>query len=327
VPPTGIDAVVLNATVAAPSEQSFLTVWPAGGPQPDSSNLNFAAGETRANLVTVPLGDGGGVSLFNERGNAHVLFDVVGYYATSDGTVGSRYRPLAPQRVLDTRSGASVGAGGVLRLDLTGGGGVPDIGVTAVAMNVTAVDATATSFVTVWPDDVDRPNASNINTAPGATVPNLVIVRVPSSGIVDLFNEAGNVHLLADVVGYYTSDRSVEGGRFVSFWPGRFLDTRVDSPFPSPGDLWPGDTMYLDGEGETYGAYVLNVTVTGTRGAGYLTVYPWPGEPPNASNLNYADNVSVPNAVIVRTGPGIAFSNFGGITHVIADVFGAFTAP
>jgi len=326
VPVSGVDSVVLNATVGAPTELSYLTVWPTGGRRPDSSNLNFAAGETRANLVTVPVGAGGKVSLFNERGTAHVIFDVVGFYALPDGPTGSRFRPLTPSRLFDTRGGAPVGPGGVFRFDVTGGGGVPDAGVTAVAMNVTAVNATANSYVTVWPDDAAQPNASNINFPAGGTVPNLVIMRVPPSGIVDFFNESGEVHLLADVVGYYTSDRSSEGGRYVSAWPFRFFDTRVDSPFDPPGDLWPGDSLYFDGKDEPYAAYMLNVTVTETRGAGYVTVHPWPGAPPNASNLNYTDNVSVPNAVIVRTGPGMAFSNFGGSAHLIADIFGAFTA-
>lgn len=323
VPPVGVDSVVLNATVAAPTEQSYLAVWPSGGPMPDSSNLNYAAGETRANLVTVPIGAGGKVSLFNERGDAHVIFDVVGFYATAGGPVGSRFRPLSPSRLFDTRGGAPVGPGGVHRFDVTGVGGVPDAGVTAVAINVTAVNATANSYITVWPDDVGQPNASNLNFPAGGTVPNLVVMRVPVSGVIDFFNESGDVHLLADVVGYYTSDRSSEGGRFVSFWPSRFLDTRLDEA----GALFPGDTVYFEGRDEPYAGYVLNVTVTGTRGAGYVTVHPWPGEAPDASSLNYGDNVSVPNAVIVRTGPGMAFSNFTGAAHLIADVFGAFTAP
>jgi hypothetical protein len=331
VPATGVDSVVLNATVAAPTERSYLTIWPSGGSMPEASNLNWAPGETRANLVTVLLGSGGRVSLFNERGTAHVVFDIVGYYASHDGPSGSRFRPLAPQRAFDTRSGAggvsaaTVGPGGTLRFDITGSGGVPDAGVTAVALNVTAVDATASSYVTVWPDDVGRPNASSINFDVGATVPNLVIVRVPESGVIDFFNLEGDVHLLADVVGYYTSDRSGQGGRFVSHWPQRIVDTRVDSPYDTPGDLWPGDTLYFDGANEPYAAYVLNVTVTGTVGSGYLSVHPWPGDAPDTSSLNYTNDVSVPNAVIVRTGPGIAFSNYSGFTHVIADVFGAFT--
>lgn len=75
-----------------------------------------------------------------------------------------------------------------------------------------------------------------------------------------------------------------------------------------------------------WGAYVLNTTVTGAEGTGYVTVHPWPGDPPDASSVNYADGDTVPNAVIVRTGPGVAFSNFGGRAHLLADVFGAFTA-
>jgi hypothetical protein len=326
VPTAGVDAVVLNATVAAPTEQSYLTVWPSGGPRPGISNLNYAVGETRANLVTVALGDGGRLSLFNERGTAHVIFDVVGYYSTAEGPAGSRFRPLSPSRLFDTRGAAPVGPAGVLRFDVTGIGGVPDSAVTAVALNVTAVNATAQSFVTVWPDDAARPNASNLNFPVGGTVPNLVIMRVPESGVIDFFNESGNVHLLADVVGYYTSDRTGEGGRFVSFWPYRLLDTRAASPIKPPGWLIPGAWLYFDGKDERYGAYAMNVTATGTRDVGYVTVQPWPGPPPNASNVNYTDGVSVPNAVLVRTGPGIGFRNFNGTTHLIVDVFGAFTA-
>lgn len=331
VPVTGVDSVVLNATAAAPTEHSYLTVWPAGAPRPEISNLNYAPSETRANLVTVGVGAGGKISLFNERGSAHVILDVVGYYSTSAGTIGGRFRPLAPQRLFDTRSGGggvpsqAVGAGATLRFDVTGAGGVPASGVTAVAMNVTAVGATANSYVTVWPDDALQPNASNINFAAGSTVANLVIMRVPESGIIDFFNESGQVHLLADVVGYYTSDRSGESGRYVSFWPERLFDTRAESPFDPPGDLWPGDALYFDLVDGPWGAYVLNVTVTETKGAGYVSVHPWPGEAPGSSSLNYADGVTVPNAVIVRTGPGFAFTNYTGTTHLIADVFGAFT--
>jgi hypothetical protein len=328
VPATDVDSVVLNATVAAPSAQSYLSVWPTGGPLPEISNLNYAPGETRANLVTVGLGSAGRVSLFNERGDAHVIFDVVGYYSSADGTPGSRFRPLAPQRLFDTRGGTGgvpaqpVGPGGTLRFDVTDIAGVPAAGVTAVAMNVTAVRATASSYVTVWPDDAAQPNASNLNFPAGATVPNLVIMRVPASGVISFFNESGQVDLLADVVGYYTSDRSGEAGRYVSFWPERIFDTRADGP---QGLMLPEDQLYFDLDPGPWGAYVLNVTATETRGAGYVSVHPWPGDAPDASSLNYSEGTTVPNAVIVRTGPGIGFSNFTGATQLIGDVFGAFT--
>ena len=78
--PSDATAVVMNVTVAAPTVGGYLTVWPAGGPMPGSSNLNFSAGEVTANLVVVPLGADGRVSVYNAFGSAHVIADVVGYY-------------------------------------------------------------------------------------------------------------------------------------------------------------------------------------------------------------------------------------------------------
>ena len=38
---------------------------------------------------------------------------------------------------------------------------------------------------------------------PGLTVPNLVIAKLGTDGMVDLFNAFGSVHLIADVVGWF----------------------------------------------------------------------------------------------------------------------------
>jgi hypothetical protein len=78
--PTNASAVVLNVTVDSTTGASFLTLFPAGAPQPNASNLNWAAGTTIPNLVTVKLGAAGQVSIYNDAGNAHVIADVAGYY-------------------------------------------------------------------------------------------------------------------------------------------------------------------------------------------------------------------------------------------------------
>jgi hypothetical protein len=73
-------AVVLNVTVTNPTSASYLTVWPDGASQPLASDLNFAKGETRANLVVVKVGADGKVDFFNLSGSADVVIDVVGWY-------------------------------------------------------------------------------------------------------------------------------------------------------------------------------------------------------------------------------------------------------
>ena len=73
----------------------------------------------------------------------------------------------------------------------------------AVVLNVTAVNPTAGSYLTVFPDGAGQPVASDLNMNAGQTVPNLVVVRLGSNGVVDFFNAAGSTDVIADVVGYY----------------------------------------------------------------------------------------------------------------------------
>ena len=55
-------------------------MYPSGAARPLASDLNYATGETRANLVVVQLGAGGKVSLFAST-QAHVVVDVAGYFS------------------------------------------------------------------------------------------------------------------------------------------------------------------------------------------------------------------------------------------------------
>ena len=70
----------MNVTVTNPSDSSWLRVSPTGTPPPLASNLNFVAGQTIPNLVTVKLGAGGKVDITNFSGHTDVIADIVGYY-------------------------------------------------------------------------------------------------------------------------------------------------------------------------------------------------------------------------------------------------------
>jgi hypothetical protein len=122
-------------------------------------------------------------------------------------------QPIVPARLLDTRPGSTtidgrfegqgkLGANETVVLDVGDRGGVPS-DARAVVLNVTALEPTAATFLTVWPSADPRPLASNLNPTPGEPpTPNLVTVGV-SDGKVSLYNLAGAVHVLADVMGYY----------------------------------------------------------------------------------------------------------------------------
>jgi hypothetical protein len=137
--------------------------------------------------------------------------------ASAAVTSGSRavFVPMVPCRLFDTRPGTDINVGPratplgpaeVYTQQVAGINGrctVPT-DATAISMNVTAVGGTAGSYLTVYPADAVQPQASNLNwTAGAAPTPNKVDVKLSGAGAINLFNLAGSVDVLADVIGYY----------------------------------------------------------------------------------------------------------------------------
>ena len=136
----------------------------------------------------------------------------------SDGTpeattpVPLGLQTLSPARLLDTRpgqttvdglfsGGGQVAGGASLKVEISGRGGVPESGIGAVVLNVTAVKPVGTGYVTVHSSDIARPVASSLNLSANQTIPNLVITDVAGDGTITIFTSA-TTHLLVDVVGY-----------------------------------------------------------------------------------------------------------------------------
>ena len=342
VPASGVSAVVLNITVTDPTATGYVTTWPAGEARPLASNLNFTPGQTVPNLVVVKVGAGGRVNLFNSAGTTHIVADVAGWYGSYLASLGSNFKPLPPTRILDTRTGlgggpGKMGPGWPMDVQVTGRGGVPATGVAAVVLNVTVTEPDAVSFLTAWPPHWDRPLASNLNFGPGQTVANLVVVKVGEGGRVSLFNNAGWVHVVADVAGWYpiapvTPTAGVPPtpvGTYNALPPSRLLDTRTGAGAPG-GKLGAGGTLALQVTGRggvppgAVSAVVLNVTAVDPASGGYVTVWPSGDARPLASNLNVATGRTVPNLVVVKIGAGgkVNLFNGAGAMHLVADVAG-----
>jgi hypothetical protein len=328
VPASGVGAVVLNLTGTQPTDETFITVWPSDEDRPLASNLNLQRDDTRPNLVVVPVGGGGAISFFNNRGFTHLIADVVGWYPDGPG-----FTPLTPGRLVDTREGtgapmAPVAAGGAIDVQVAGEAGIPASGVGAVVLNVTGTQPTADTFLTAWPTGDARPLSSNLNLVPGQTAPNLVMVKVGDGGGVSLFNNLGSTHVVVDVLGWYPTT----GPDFEGLVPSRLLDTRLP---------WPGTPVSEAGSIEVsvlgvggvpdhgVGAVVLNVTGTLPTADTFSTAWPT-GEPrPLASNLNLAPGETAPNLVIAKVGANgmITLYNNLGATHFIVDVMGWMPSP
>ncbi|MET9963927.1 hypothetical protein ABZ128_33455 [Streptomyces sp. NPDC006326] len=249
-------------------------------------------------------------------------------------TAGSDYTPYGPTRLLDTRYGTGAAQHKVapyspVRVKIGGNGGIP-AGVTAVALNVTVTGTTSGGHVTAYASGGSLPTTSNVNFAPGQTVPNLVIVPVGADGYVNLYNGGWeSVDLIADVAGYFTHTAS---SGYTPMAPARFVDTRSGLG-TARGQLAGYGTFStqitgLRGVGANATAVALNVTVTNPRSDGHLTVYPSGQSAPTASNVNFTTGQTIANSVIVPVGPDgkINVRNGGwNPADVIVDVVGYYS--
>ncbi len=215
VPGTGVTAVVFNLTGIAPSVPTVLTAF-TGTPRPLASNLNINPHTAVPNRVIVPVTCAGGnctVSIWNGAGTINIAVDIDGWFSAT----GKSFSALAaPVRLCNTQNGnpsvqgctkAAVagGSANVRNLVVTGVLGIPS-NATAIVANVTAVNATTSTYVTVFPGPLGAsvPDASDINPTSISAVPNLVIVGVGSDGSINVFNAVGSVNFIVDVVGYYS---------------------------------------------------------------------------------------------------------------------------
>lgn len=111
---------------------------------------------------------------------------------------------ITPCRAADTRGGSPLGAGQQRNFAIRNVCGVPSTAA-AVSINVTVVSATASSFLTVWPNGGARPNVSTINFTPAdQALANGAIVGLGTTpSDLAVFNSSGSVHVLIDVTGYF----------------------------------------------------------------------------------------------------------------------------
>lgn len=77
--PSSARAFSLNVTVVPSGPLAYLTIFPAGQPQPQVSTLNAFQGQITANAAIVPTGTSGKVNIFT-TGTTHVIVDGNGYF-------------------------------------------------------------------------------------------------------------------------------------------------------------------------------------------------------------------------------------------------------
>lgn len=208
--PTGTTSLVVNITVINPLSSGYLSTYSSDEPRPNTSSLNFYAGTSTTKEVTVALGYNGNFAnpgyfniLNNSGGKVDVIVDVVGYYAPYSPGQAKVFVPATPARVADTRGGNRLGTNGVLNVKTTTvNGETPG----AAVINLTAINGTANSFLTVYPNGMGLPNAMNLSYSPGQVAFNEVTTKLGADGSFNIYNFTGATDIIVDVVGYYVNE-------------------------------------------------------------------------------------------------------------------------
>jgi hypothetical protein len=228
--------------------------------------------------------------------------------------------PVSPTRVLDTRDGTGTAkqrlqAGQTLAMNINGKAGLPP-SLDAVAVSVTAINPSSAGFVTAYPCDQTRPQASNLNFVATQTIANAAFVSPSASGDVCLFSSA-TVDLLVDLSGYIAS----VGSRWS---PDRVLDTRSASGPQAAG------TTTIKVAGTTRipsdaGSVIANLTAVNGSADGFVTAYRCGDAVPVISNLNFRAGQTIANLATVTPDANGNICLFSSVAvDLLLDVSGSF---
>ena len=198
----------MNVTLTDADAPGFVQVVPTNGATPlgASSSLNAThAGQTVANLVIVPLGSDGSITLFTQSGT-HLIADVMGYITSGAAPVSKAglYVPVEPTRLLDTRATPPTpGVGGVAAV-VPSDRLIPPGQASGYFLKITATNAAAPGYVQALPSGQLTFGVSsnlNIETA-GGTIANAVLDRRLCLGSVVFYVFAG-ADLVIDCTGWF----------------------------------------------------------------------------------------------------------------------------
>lgn len=315
-------AVTMNVTVDGASAPGYLTAYACGEP-PLASNLNYVAGSSATNQVTVRVNASRKVCFFTQS-PTHLIVDLQGRY---DSNVSAGITPVTPSRVLDTRTGAAISASGTIDVPIVGRAGVPT-GATAALVSITADGAAASGFLTAWQCGDSKPNVSNVNY--GMTLPsgNGAIVPLSPSGSLCIFSQS-RTDVIVDVFGYVGPN----GQRLNISAPTRVFDSRLSFGVVDGGQTIP---VQVTGEGRASTgstAIEVNVTATEARAPGWVSVFPCSSPPVPGSETSVLNLVAgQTKAAHVVVPVGTAGPAAGQIclrtqnqTHLVVDLSGGYS--
>jgi hypothetical protein len=237
----------------------------------------------------------------------------------------SRYLPVEPCRLLDTReAGSTLSAGTSIDVEVTGGTCGVDADATAAVVTVTAVTPGGPGHVTLWPTGESRPETSVLNYRPGQVIANSQVVDLGDGGSISLYSYAA-ADLVVDVTGFFMASGATEAGRFVPVEARRLVDTRLTTKPAPRASVLVDPSTHPDVPSDAL-AVAVNITTSETSGPGHFTAYPSGSTFPLASVLNSdgPGQTRAAAAIVPIDDDGFRVFTWNG-DHVIVDITGYFT--
>ena len=231
--------------------------------------------------------------------------------------VAGRYTPVAPFRLLDTRTtGGPVTAGTDRSVPVAGVGGIPP-SVTDVAVSVTVTAPTSSSWLSVHPDG-RYGGSSTLNFTGGQTVTTGAVVPV-RNGRIALRVGGGSAQVLLDVTGFHAGVEVPASSAHVPVPPSRLLDTRSGAPVTTtPRQVRLAGVAGVPADAR---AVVVNATVVTPAAAGRLSAGPSSSATP--TTVSYQAGRTTAAQTVLRLDAGQAWLRLGsGSAHVLLDVTG-----
>lgn len=305
----------------------------------DGTSLSSNAAGTSVTVDTPPGTAAGSVPVVVEtEGGLSAASTATQFTYLSNAEIPASYTALNPYRALDTRqpgAGGALGAGATRSLKVAGVGSVPS-DATAVVVNVTLTQPTASTSVTLYPEGGARPSVSSTIVSKGGTVAHLVEVEVGAGGEIAIENATGDVQVIIDVEGYFAPVvAGSHAGDLVGLHPTTVLNTAAKG---GGGPLGAGATrtLKLSGVGPVpstgVAAVVLQITSTGaTRpisSPDWVEVYPLGTARTLSSVLNPAAGATTSNVVVAKLGTAgsVVLYNRNGSTNLSVTVLGYFSS-
>lgn len=336
--PTGATAYALNVAVRPEEPLAYLTVWPTGQPFPPVSTLNSFDAQAVANAAIVPAGTGGAVSAF-VTGRTRLTADISGYFVPTGGML---FYPVAPCRLVDTRTGSgfngsfgapALDAGAARQIAVTAGTcGIP-AQARAIAINATAVPRGPLGQLRVSPKGT-APLSPTVHSSLAQIRANAAIVALSSDGGIAV-DASERTDFLIDINGYFAPAGTAAGGlKFTPVAPCRAADTRTtegfNGAFGPPLLAAAGNRTFPLVQGRCglpagARAWSLNVTVVPPGPMPFLTLWPAGTSRPSVSTLNAFEGQILANAAIIPAAANGAIEAFAyQAVELILDVNGYF---